>query len=406
MIHRSLLLGVMLVACGSTVPDQGPQPVAYQGMLPATVPARLHANVLTIAATVNGTRARALLVDTGAALTGVDPIAYADANLAAGGQVLSSLNIGSLAFKDVPSTSLNECGNACGAFDVTGVLGGNVLRSFTIALDYRAPAVTFGQSPTPAGVLPTPQVIAFRLAGGGTGIIAGGSGTVLDVPRSRIVVSVEIEGALRTLVVDTGASYTLLRQSLYTALVADGRAQLRVQSATASGIAQGSLTRARSLALDRLTSTGAVMTGVPDELVQNLENEVGTAIDGLLGGSFLRTYYAVVDYAGSRLLLYPYSTPDTRVDELVRTPVFLTAKGSTYVVDQVLTGVSASDAQKVQGRTLIDIDGTKLDGLDPEAADRLLRGPTGAAHTLHVQRAGSLEVDAVVLPVLDVLPSP
>ena len=397
------LLFVAASACRASTQDDVP-PVAYTGALPVTVPARYLSNVLTVEAEVNGAGARPLLVDTGSAMTGLDPTSYADANVASDVSSLPSLAVGAMTWKNVPVVVLDECGTSCGPYDVTGVVGGNILRSFVVSFDYRAPAIVFGPAQPPSTVTPTPIAIPFSVEGGGMGTIAGGNGAEVDVPPTRAVLHGTIEGVARTFVVDTGASFTLLRESLFTPLVSDGRKTLALVSSTSSGSAQGSVARTHALDVGAATSSGSPVESVPDAVVDDLAAETGTSIDGLLGGSFLRAYDTVVDYGAGAMSLYPYSAVDPLADEFDRVGFFLGASGSDYVIVQIILGSAASGVEGLEGATLVDVDGTPLTGLDPETADRLLRGAVGATHAMHVMIGATLEEKT--FPVEDVLALP
>jgi hypothetical protein len=389
---------LLATACGGSAAPNNVPPVAYNGTLPAAVPARALFNTLTVEGSANGGKPRPILVDTGSPLTGVDPSSWPDAKLSANVAVIASLAVGSLLFDQVPAVPLTECGTSCGAFDVTGVLGGNVLRGFRVGLDYQAPATLFGPAALPQDAESSPIVVDFDLAGGGTGSIAGGNGQVVNVPPTRLVVEATIEGAKRTLVIDTGASYTLLRQSLFTTLVSDGRAQITVATSTATGASQGTVARTHDLGVGATDAMGSPVASVADDEVDNVANEVGRSVDGMLGGSFLRGFYAVIDYGARQASLYPYKVADALADEFDRVGVFLAEDGDGYAIAQA---VDPSE-QGLVGEVLIDVDGTPVAGLDPDQADRLLRGPPGAMHTLHIQRGGSAQAET--LPVRDVLP--
>ena len=383
-------------ACGGSSPQSVPT-VAYQGALPASVAARYLFNVLTVNASANGAKGRPVLVDTGSPMTGVDPSSWTDAKVPADVSVLASLAVGPLRFTQVPTVPLTECGASCSPFDVTGLVGGNVLRSFAVAFDYRAPAVTFGRAAVPASAQATPVVLPFTVAGGGSGTIAGGNRQILDVPPTRIVLHPTIEGTARALVLDTGASYTLLRESVFAKVVADGRAQLTLSAATATGATQGAVARSREVAIGGATSTGSPIASVPDAQVDDVAAETGETIDGMLGGSFLRGFYAVVNYPG-KLSLYPYAAPDPLADEFDRVGVFLIESDGGYDVVQAidpaangLVGAVLNDRGRRSGRGARSRAGRSAPP----------RGQPGTTHTLHLGNPGGLA--AVTLTVKDML---
>src|SRR4051812_25855082 len=76
-----LLFTSASMACTSA--SDGSESIAYDGQ-PGTVPAVFAQNVLRIMASVNGSPKRAVVVDTGAAITAFDATAYADANFKSG----------------------------------------------------------------------------------------------------------------------------------------------------------------------------------------------------------------------------------------------------------------------------------------------------------------------------------
>jgi hypothetical protein len=140
------------------------------------------------------------------------------------------------------------------------------------------------------------------------------------------------------------------------------------------------------------------VASVPDDQVDNVANELGVAVDGMLGGSFLRGFYTLVDYGTQEASLYPYDVADPLADEFDRVGVFLAEEAGGYVIAQAIL----PDQQGLVGAALVDVDGTPVQGLDPDQADRLLRGQPGTTHTLHLRVAGT--VQASTLPVEDVLP--
>jgi hypothetical protein len=393
---RHAWLWIGLVACNGSTSTSVPA-VDYTGTLPASVPARHIFNTLEVQASIGKSMPRLIVVDTGSPLAGVDPASWPDADLSPTFSTLPTFTVGSLTFEQVPAAPLSICGTMCGPFDPTGVLGGNVLREFVMGFDYQAPAVLFGPSAVPSDAQTSPVTVAIDVAGGGMGTVASGDSQVYDVPPTRLVLSVVIEGTTHTLAVDTGATYTTLRASLFSQIVADGRATLPFDAATTTGGAQSQVARSRTMSVGSAQATGSPIASIDDSVIDSLASEIGQSADGLLGGSFLRAYYTRIDYGGQQLSLYPFKTADPLADEFDRVGVFLAEDGAGYAIGQAVT----ASAQSLVGDTLVDVDGTSVTGLDPDQADRLLRGTPGGSHTLHVQQNGT--VDAVTLPIEDVL---
>jgi hypothetical protein len=390
-----LLLG--LLGCNGQASTNVP-PVAYTGSLPASVPARYLFNTLTVEAAIGKSMQRPIVVDTGSPMTGVDPASWPDADLSATFTTLPSLAVGSLTFESVPAVPLSICGTTCGPFDTTGVLGGNILRSFVIGFDYQAPAVLFGPTQVPSDAQASPITVGLDLAGGGMETLAGGDGQELDVPPTRLIVTVTIEGTARTMILDTGSSYTLLSETLFKQIVADGRTVLPFEASTVMGGAQSDVARTHTMSVSAAQATGSPIASIDDGTIGNLSSETGQSIDGLLGGSLLRAYYTQIDYGSRQLALYPFKVADPLADEFDRVGVFLAEDGAGYAIGQAVT----ASAQYLLGDVLVDVDGTSVSGLDPDQADRLLRGTPGGSHMLHVERNGTAV--AVTLPIEDVLP--
>ena len=397
---RLFWLALVVTACGSPAANEVP-PVAYEGTLPASASARYFFNTLTVEASVDGATSRPLLVDTGSPLTGVDPTSWPDA--AAGGRIspsLSALAVGPLTFEQVPSAPLTECGTSCGPYDVTGVLGGNVLRSFVVGFDYQGPTVVLGPTTLPSDAQGVGHDDRLRRGGrrnrdhrrrrrSGRRRPAHAAGPAGDHRghgahahrRHRLELHAPAAVALR----DHGLGRT--------------RPAISQSVSTASGAAQGSVARTHTLVVGAAQATGSPVGSIPDDEVDDLATEIGGSVDGMLGGSFLRAFYATSTTARGQLSLYPYVTADPLADEFDRVGVFLAEDGAGgYVVAQA---VEPSE-QGLVGEPLVDVDGTPVAGLDPDQADRLCGARPGRPTRCTCRPRGGVE--AQTLPVQDVLP--
>jgi hypothetical protein len=104
-----------------------------------------------------------------------------------------------------------------------GILGGNVMRDFSIQLDYAAPMMTgfcLGCTSQPRDDVESPgTAIPFTLRGGGRGPVPLTSKVqpTVSIPATRIPVTVDIDGTSYPFILDTGASEVSVRTSVFTA---------------------------------------------------------------------------------------------------------------------------------------------------------------------------------------------
>src|SRR5262249_54481223 len=127
-----------------------------------------------------------------------------------------------------------------------GVLGCAVLCNFSTTLNYRDAQLVLGEGMVVQGVGASVEV-PFRLEGGGLGTIPGVSG-IMTIPPSRIALSATIEGTSHSVLIDTGATVSLVRRAVFDDLVADGRPQVTLGVSSTQGTSESSVFRLRSLA--------------------------------------------------------------------------------------------------------------------------------------------------------------
>jgi hypothetical protein len=227
-------------------------------------------------------------------------------------------------------------------------------------------------------------------------------------------VTATIEGVEHSFVVDTGASFAVVRPNLFAALTADRRGQLSISTATTMGQGMSLVTRARSMSLGGGAVQGLAVAQ-DSALLDGIAREVGHAVDGLVGSTFLREFLVTIDYPTHQLVLRRYADRRHIVDEFRRVGVFITpsAAGSAhrYAILQVVPGTDAATnptaAHDLLGAWLLAVDHQPLDDLDPEAADRLLRGEPSSTHVLEVLAPGpGAAVRSLVLRVDELLALP
>jgi hypothetical protein len=372
-VRASLLLLLLFqVACsGADLPTRGP--------LGVPAPAHFEDGVLFVDAALDGHPGARLLVDTGAPYTILIPGAFPGATVPPDSQVSADITLGALTVEGVPAVSYES-----GARLLGGLLGGNVLRQFSVQLDDRAQTLRLGDGEPPADVEQPGDTVGFDLVGGGRYSPFSGL-TIQEVP-TRVIISVVVEGTAHWFLLDTGASDVDVRQSLFDQLTSDGRPQRGdFQVFGSTGVRMAHITRAHDIQVDHQSVQNPAVFTDGDDLLDGVSREAGRPVDGLLGGSFLAEFLITVDYPRRQLTLQRFGTRDHVVDELKRVGLRLgapTADGRGYTVGSVYGGTDAQAKGLAPGDEVLSIDGEALGALSPNAADDRLDGVVGATHQL------------------------
>jgi hypothetical protein len=379
-------------------------------------PSRVGSNLVFADVSVNGFSGGRLGVDTGSPLMLVDQTKFQGLTLPARTQVTANVTAGQFTIDNVPIIQVS-IGSNMDPLAFAGLFGGNVMRQFTVRLDYANPDLAFrlgmpSMEPATDGVEVPGAAIAFKLEGGGRGQVSAGE--TISYPATRIPLTVDVEGVSHPFILDTGASETTVRGSIFSTLTTDGRKQLSgLPISTVSGPASSTVTRTRMLTVGGETVTNpAVMTlGQPigDDIIDTIQSEVGHPIDGLLGGNFLREFMVTIDYPKGTLHLQRY-TSVTIVDEFKRVGFELGTGTGThrYAVGVVYTGTDAAAKMLTVGDVVLTVDGQALDPLDSVTADDLLNGAVGSTHAVGFGQTAvpSLANTTVNLLVEDLIPPP
>jgi hypothetical protein len=334
-----------------------------------------------------------------------DPADYPAADFGSNVQVKVDVSFGQFTVDDVPALQIPLLGEG---LVVPPIIGGNLLRQFVTEFDYRSMHMRLGAGAPATGVEEPGGSVAFALRGGGA---VSQNGSVIVFPATRVMLTADVEGTPRALMLDTGASEIALRSSLYDALVADGRAQLSgLPIQTAMGPTTAEVTRARAVTVAGQTVTNVAVMTVGDALLDSLRDEIATPVDGLLGGSFLREFLVTIDYPRRRLSLRRYSPPPAIVDEFKRVGIDLGVASAAhrYTVGKVFANTDAERKMIQFGDELVSIDGQNLDALDAIAADGLLNGAVGSSKQIALGRAAATALANTTVTVLvdDLIPPP
>jgi hypothetical protein len=326
-------------------------------------------------------------------------------------QITADLTLGQFTVNDIPMVQF-QTGGGMDPLNFAGLLGGNVMRQFSVRFDYAHPDRAFRlgmpqMEPETTGVETPGTAIAFSLEGGGRGRFEN---EIIEFPATRIPLTVDVEGVSHPFILDTGASETTVRTSVYDALKADGRGELLgLPIGTVSGPTTGSVTRARSITVAGETVLNPAVMTIGDTIIDGIETEVRHPVDGLLGGNFLREFLVTIDYPRRTMHLQRYTAP-VIVDEFKRVGIELGVGTGAhrYRVATVYRGTDAELKQLAVGDEIVSVDGQALDELDSVTADGLLSGTIGAAHAiaLGTARAPGLSNTTVDVLIDDLIPAP
>jgi len=421
-----LLAALSMASCGG-----GDSKYAVTGTLGIPSSTVVGANLIFAEASLNGSLAQpdgefGVLIDSGSPVVLLDPSHFGQPGPATANDVKVNVDLGFVkdgstivTIKGIPALALSAA--MMDEIGFGGILGGNVMRDFSIQLDYAAPTMEgfcLGCVSGPRDDVASPgTAVPFTLRGGGTGPVPLASNVqpTVTIPPTRIPVTVDIEGVQHPFILDTGASEVSVRTSVFADMTSDGRPTLTgFPITTVTGDSGASVARAKALTVGGgMVAEVAVMTIPGDELLDGISQELDrsgkTQIDGLLGGSFLRNFLVTIDYPKGQLHLQRYNTP-TFQDEFKRVAIELggTPAGSrhSYGVGVVYPGTDAEQKGIRVNNEVWSIDGVSLDGMDAIQADALLNGTPGTTKTLAISNSDSAATPVnVQVLVEDLIPS-
>jgi Aspartyl protease/PDZ domain len=345
-----------------------------------------------------------MLIDSGSPVVLIDPTLFNTPPPTSAAQIPTHVNLGLLDAAGNPVVTIQQApvlqvSNAMmDGLGFGGILGGSVMRQFSVQLDYSAPMMEgfcLGCTANGGANVGADNVVPFTLKGGGSAKVTLGSDAsgneidspVINIPPTRIPVTVAIDGTPHQCIVDTGATEVSLRSTVYNGLLADGRTQLEggIAIMTIAGASSASLTRAKTITVGTATVADppvmTIMTSPPDQLLDGISGELGMQIDCLLGGSFLRNFLVTITYPKGELHLEPYLTPPIP-DEFRRAgfTIDLDATAQNFVVASVYPNTDAAKQGIMVNDEVVAIDGTALASVGyVAAADDLLDGTPGTS---------------------------
>src|SRR3984957_6223546 len=253
-LDRTALLALLVLAgcSGSSSPSGTEDGGALPPAAAITAFTRV-TKILLVPVDVAGTTGL-LGIDTGDPFVLLSPTTFPSAPAVG---TVATLSVESDDLTDVPVITSSESPSSPDpAITLGGLLGCTVICKTVVSFNYRDSMFTIGSSASPSG-LESDMRLPFALKGGG---MEQSGGVPVTEPPSRVVVSVDIEGTMHTMIVDTGASSVTVNQAVCSALTADGRVQLSGGTVdTTSGKSSASFTRAKTISVGGVQASGVVV---------------------------------------------------------------------------------------------------------------------------------------------------
>jgi len=377
-----ILCLLLLASCGDE--PFGPR---YEGTTGAPVAMSLEGWVPRIEAVADGAPIT-VMIDTGSPLT---VLALASRPP---GEVRLQLRAFDLTFPDLPAVvaSLFNDDGICDPPHPDGLLGGDLLRAFRLGLDYRGErAFLFDgadEDPPVADGTAGPVEVPIDVLGGGLARLDDVPDPVAVDATRVAVIGAAVEGSTRVALVDTGASLTVVSETLLKSLGESGRPSLCCETvSTIYGEVSARISRLRQLTLGGVTVKSLpVLVWDQPSFFDAISAEVGRDVQMLVGGSFLRRFAVKVDYRRERLELARYQNQDHVDEDEFLGPGFtfcrpkVAAEG--MVVVDVFQGTDAETQGVRSGDRLLSVDSQSVVGLSREEARALLQKPAGSTVNL------------------------
>jgi predicted aspartyl protease len=321
-------------------------------------------------AKMNGSPA-VLLLDTGAEHSildrefaqrlGLRPVAYADLQRPYSSENTEVILVPHLDIQSVHSSGLrmmtDDLAAASGALGVhiDGVLGNDVMRKFTITLDYSAGSVTFGR------ISVAPHGVPIKLRGIG----------------NRYFTHLNFDGVPLTFLLDTGTNFSVLSNSGWSRLNQDKKILSVIDGVRSSGTsAPSKLVCIRQMTIGRTSYENLPMRVQPPTSAGFFSDP---DVDGLLGTDFLRQFVVSLDLANDSLYLSP--NPNFKADQDRFSTIGIQfAKDPTgfFTIVAVWSPSPASEAGFKVGDQVLSVNGSNTIGMTQDDLSRQLHAESGS----------------------------
>jgi predicted aspartyl protease len=326
--------------------------------------------IFLVDAKVNGSPA-VLVLDTGAEHSLLDrefaqrldlhPVAHADLQTPYSSKNTEVILVPHLDIQSVYSGSLrmmtDDLAATSGALGVhiDGVLGNDIIRKFTITLDYSVGSVTFGRISVPTHGVP----IKLRRIG------------------NRYFAHLNVDGVPVTFLLDTGTNFSVLSNSGWSRLNRDKKALSVIDGVRSSGTSVPS----KLVCIRQMTIGGTSYENLPMRVQSPTSAGFfsNPDVNGLLGSDFLKQFVVSLDLANDSL--YLRRDPNFKADQDRFSTIGIQfAKDPTgfFTVMAVWSPTPASQGGLKIGDQILSVNGLSTIEMTQEDLSRQLHGESGS----------------------------
>ena len=260
--------------------------------------------VVLVTATVEGQPAR-MLLDTGAERSCLDTrfaaqLGFRSASVEHMRQPYATMTAGSIRIRDIKidsfhlqgvellSSDLSSASLAAGV-TINGILGSDVLRHFSVRIDFSSGSVQFGTN---------------------TAVPARGVIVTLQPANNVYFVPLNLQGAPVSLLLDTGTNGSIVSSHVWSDITMHWQPQTVLDGVRSSGGSEG----AKFVLIPEANIGGATSRNVPLRVQPQTRDGLfaDADFDGLLGTDVLRQFIVTLDLANNKM--YLIRNPNSHVD--------------------------------------------------------------------------------------------
>jgi len=213
------------------------------------------------------------------------------------------------------------------------------------------------------------------------------------ISSAIILAPAQVEGleGERFFIVDTGTSSAMISRELYEEIdpAGDGRTVLMGSKLIfSSGEADSPIFRLRSFAMGGVAASKMWTSVAPPDFFVALSVAAGVEVEGIVGGTYLRELFTVIDYPNRALRIASYADGSHVSNDFRMVGVEVVRQDEQYSVYTVFEGSDAEAQGVAVGDVLVSLDGQPAAEMDHVDVLALLHGEVGTTLAMTLSHEG------------------